>query len=94
MLDAGSSLNHLHVLRRLRPRVERLHVVTLSPEERSFPQLSVSYLYADLRDLPIRDESYDHIACVRAEACTSPSRSVLPSATAGSERSPSKNSTG
>ena len=46
VLDAGSTLNHLHVLRRLRPRTDDLHIVTLAPEERAFPQLGVSYLYS------------------------------------------------
>jgi glycosyltransferase involved in cell wall biosynthesis/SAM-dependent methyltransferase len=64
VLDAGSSLNHAHVLARLRPRMDRLDIVTLAPEEQSFPQLGVSYLYADLRDLPIRDERYDRVVCV------------------------------
>ena len=34
-------------------------IVTLAPEERSFPELDVSYLYADLRDLPLRDGAFD-----------------------------------
>ena len=36
--------------------MDDLHVVTLSPEEdESFPELGVSYLYADLRELPFKD---------------------------------------
>jgi SAM-dependent methyltransferase len=65
VLDAGSALNHLHVLLALRPRMDELHVVTLSPEEEeSFPRLGVSYLYADLRDLPIKDGTYDHVVSI------------------------------
>lgn len=64
VLDAGSSLNHAHVLDALLPRVDALHVVTLAPEERSFPERGVSYLYADLRDLPLRDGFYDTVVCV------------------------------
>ena len=37
VLDAGSTLNHLHVLRRLRPRTDDLHIVTLAPEEQRVP---------------------------------------------------------
>ena len=59
LLDAGSTLNHLHVLARLRPRVDDLHIVTLAPEERSYPRMGVSYVYADLRELPFRDGTYD-----------------------------------
>jgi SAM-dependent methyltransferase len=61
VLDAGSTLNHLHVLRRLRPRTDDLHIVTLAPEERAFPQLGVSYLYSDLRELPLADATYDRV---------------------------------
>jgi glycosyltransferase involved in cell wall biosynthesis/SAM-dependent methyltransferase len=64
VLDAGSALNHLHVLTRLRPRVDDLHVVTLAPEQESFPSLHVSYLYADLRELPIVDGRYDRIVSI------------------------------
>jgi SAM-dependent methyltransferase len=61
VLDAGSTLNHLHVLRRLRPRMDDLHIVTLAPEDRAFPNLGVSYLFADLRRLPLRDATYDRV---------------------------------
>ena len=64
MLDAGSTLNHPHVLIRLRPRVEELHIVTLAPEPQSFPFLDVSYLYADLRELPMRDGTYDRVVSI------------------------------
>jgi SAM-dependent methyltransferase len=64
VLDAGSSLNHRHVLSRLRRRMDGLDIVTLAPEEESFPELDVSYLYADLRDLPMRDASYDRVLSI------------------------------
>lgn len=64
MLDAGSALNHAHTLARLRPRVRELHVVTLAPEPQAYPYLDVSYLYADLRELPLRDETYDVVASI------------------------------
>ena len=64
VLDAGSSLNHLHVLKRLRPRMDDLHIVTLAPEEESFPELGVSYMYADLRELPIKDATYDRVVSI------------------------------
>jgi SAM-dependent methyltransferase len=59
LLDAGSTLNHPHVLMRVRPRVDELHIVTLSPEDKAYPFLDVSYLYEDLRSLPVADETYD-----------------------------------
>ena len=64
VLDAGSALNHPHVLRRLRPLMDDLHIVTLTPEEQSFPALKISYLYADLRDLPLRDGTYDRVVSI------------------------------
>jgi SAM-dependent methyltransferase len=64
VLDAGSTLNHPHILGRLRPRLDGLHIVTLTPEEQAFPFLDVSYLYADLRRLPMADGVYDHVVCV------------------------------
>jgi glycosyltransferase involved in cell wall biosynthesis/SAM-dependent methyltransferase len=64
VLDAGSTLNHLHVLRRLRPRMDDLHIVTLAPEDRAFPSLGVSYMFADLRSLPLRDDVYDRVLSV------------------------------
>jgi SAM-dependent methyltransferase len=57
VLDAGSTLNHAHILERLLPRIDELHVVTLAPEAVEFP--SVSYAYADLRELPYEDGSFD-----------------------------------
>jgi SAM-dependent methyltransferase len=64
LLDAGSTLNHAHVLERLLTRVERLHVVTLAPEEHAFTKLGVSYLYEDLRALPYRTSYFDAVACI------------------------------
>jgi glycosyltransferase involved in cell wall biosynthesis/SAM-dependent methyltransferase len=64
VLDAGSALNHLHVLGRLRPRMGELDIVTLAPEDESFPELGVSYLYADLRALPMPDASYDRVLSI------------------------------
>jgi SAM-dependent methyltransferase len=61
VLDAGSTLNHDYVLRRLRPQMDALHIVTLAPEERAFPKLGISYLFADLRELPMHDDVYDQV---------------------------------
>jgi SAM-dependent methyltransferase len=55
----------LNVLQALRPRMDDLHIVTLAPdEEELFPRLGVSYLYADLRDLPFKDGSYDRVVSI------------------------------
>lgn len=63
-LDAGSALNHEHVLRRFLPRLASLDLVTLAPERNAFPELGISYVYADLRKLPYRDGAFDTVICV------------------------------
>ncbi len=64
VLDAGSVLNHRHVIEPLLDRADDLTIVTLAPEVASFNELGVSYLYADLRDLPLRDDWFDEIVCL------------------------------
>jgi SAM-dependent methyltransferase len=61
MLDAGSVLNHPELLRHPRLDPKHLHIVTLAPESHCDWSLGVSYLFHDLRDLPIRDGVYDTI---------------------------------
>jgi SAM-dependent methyltransferase len=60
-LDAGSTLNHDHVLDRFLPGLQSLTITTLAPEERSFPEKGVSYVFADLRELPFRDAWFDTV---------------------------------
>jgi SAM-dependent methyltransferase len=64
VLDAGSVLNHRHVLERLLPELDELTICTLAPEPTAFTNLGVSYLYADLRDLPLRDGWFDEVVCL------------------------------
>jgi SAM-dependent methyltransferase len=64
VLDAGSVLNHRHVLERVLPVVEELTIATLAPEPLAFNSMGISYLYADLRDLPLRDERFDEVVCL------------------------------
>jgi SAM-dependent methyltransferase len=52
------------VLDRLLPEVDELTICTLAPEERSFPERGVSYVYADLRALPFRDAWFDVVVSV------------------------------
>jgi SAM-dependent methyltransferase len=59
VLDAGSALNHEVILDRVLPVVSELTIVTLEPEERSWPERGVRYLYQDLRHLDIADDSFD-----------------------------------
>lgn len=64
VLDAGSVLNHRHVLEYVLPGIDDLKIVTLAPEPASFTGLRVSYLYDDLRALPLRDDWFDEIVCI------------------------------
>jgi SAM-dependent methyltransferase len=61
VLDAGSALNHAHVLDALLPCMASLTIVTLVPEDESFPERGVAYTYADLRELPFAEASFDTI---------------------------------
>ena len=64
VLDAGSVLNHRHVLERLLPIIDDLTIVTLAPEPSAFTSMGVSYLYGDLRSLPLRDGWFDEVVCL------------------------------
>ena len=60
VLDAGSTLNHPHILDRALPLVDDLMIVTLEPEDDAYPlRGGVSYVYADLRALPFADQTFD-----------------------------------
>ncbi len=64
VLDAGSVLNHRHLVERALARVRDLTIVTLAPEPVAFTSLDVSYLYGDLRALPFRDGWFDEVVCL------------------------------
>jgi SAM-dependent methyltransferase len=64
VLDAGSVLNHRHVLEPLLPEIDDLTIVTLAPEPAAFTELGVSYLYGDLRNLALRDDWFDEVVCL------------------------------
>jgi SAM-dependent methyltransferase len=64
VLDAGSALNHEHVLERVLRQVDALHIATLAPEEVAFTDRGVSYVYADLRDLPYRNGFFTSVVSV------------------------------
>jgi SAM-dependent methyltransferase len=64
VLDAGSALNHRHVVDALLPRIGNLCIATIEPEPVAFLQKRVSYVYADLRNLPFRDGQFDVIASI------------------------------
>ncbi|BAM86870.1 hypothetical protein S58_08590 [Bradyrhizobium oligotrophicum S58] len=64
LLDAGSTLNHAHVLGHPKLREKTCTVSTLAPEQWSAWQWGVSYVYEDLRESCFRDAYFDWIACI------------------------------
>ncbi len=64
MLDAGSALNFETLMKLPALKEKKVHVVTLHPESNCFWRESVSYEFADLRDLPLTDNYFDQIACI------------------------------
>jgi SAM-dependent methyltransferase len=64
VLDAGSVLNHRFILDHHALATATLHILTLAPEGEAQWQRGISYLYGDLRDIPIRDDFYDVIVCL------------------------------
>jgi len=64
VLDAGSVLNHEPILTAPALEGRTLHIITLAPEEVAFWRRGISYLYGDLRDLPMKDACYDAVVCL------------------------------
>ncbi|HVT00570.1 MAG TPA: methyltransferase domain-containing protein, partial [Solirubrobacterales bacterium] len=64
VLDAGSVLNHRHVVEAILEEVDELTITTLAPEPVAFISMAVSYLFADLRELPLRDDWFDEVVCL------------------------------
>ncbi len=64
ILDAGSVLNFDYLLAHPYFIDRQLHIVTLAPEDQCFWEKGISYFFADLRCLPIREAYYDVIICL------------------------------
>jgi SAM-dependent methyltransferase len=64
ILDAGSTLNFLHLLDQPVLANKNITIVTLAPECHCFWQKSISYVFADLRELPFRDSYFDEVVCI------------------------------
>lgn len=63
MLDAGSALNHAFILDQNVLQNKTIHILTLAPEHNCFWHRGISYLYADLREIPVCDDYYDTVVC-------------------------------
>jgi SAM-dependent methyltransferase len=64
ILDAGSVLNYNFILNNPIFDNKKLHILTLAPEPKCFWQKEISYIYEDLRDIPIQNDYYDAIVCL------------------------------
>jgi SAM-dependent methyltransferase len=64
ILDAGSTLNHDFVLDQPVFRGRELTVLTLAPEWECHWKRRISYLFADIRNMPLRDGYFDAVCCI------------------------------
>jgi hypothetical protein len=63
VLDAGSTLNHPHILNHPAVLQRNLIICTLAPEWQ-LARANVSYLHGDLRETVLRDGCMDAVACI------------------------------
>src|SRR5205085_5284684 len=59
LLDAGSTLNHEEILQYWTLQRKTIHIMTLEPEVNCYWHKRVSYIFGDLRQIPIKDCLYD-----------------------------------
>lgn len=64
ILDAGSILNHRHVLGSPTLENRRLHIMTLSYEQYLAMKPFPSYVFGDLRNTCFKDEYFDAVCCL------------------------------
>jgi SAM-dependent methyltransferase len=64
LLDAGSAFNYSFILNQPLFGEKKIHIITLAPENNCLWKSGISYIYEDLRKLPIQDEFYDTITCL------------------------------
>lgn len=64
ILDAGSAMNHHHVLSYPIWKNKKLDIMTLAPESYCAWKKGISYLFYDLRNIPYKDEEFDVIISV------------------------------
>jgi SAM-dependent methyltransferase len=63
LLDAGSTLNYPYLLDLPQLAPKSIIIMTLAPEHLE-KRANVSYLYGDLRDIIIRDRTFESIVCI------------------------------
>jgi SAM-dependent methyltransferase len=64
LLDAGSALNFKEILNHDILKNKKITIVNLNPEENCFWQKGISYVFADIRDMPFKNNLFDLITCI------------------------------
>ncbi len=64
LLDAGSTFNLDFIVNQPILQRKKIHILTLAPESNCFWNRGISYLFHDLRDIPIQDNYYDTVVCM------------------------------
>jgi len=64
ILDAGSSLNHEFILNQPLLNDKELSICTYYPEPYSRIDKRISYVFADLRNMPFRNNWFDAVICI------------------------------
>ena len=64
LMDAGSALNFEAILNNNIIARKEKTILTFYPETPNFNERKISYIYADLRDIPFKDNYFDEIVCM------------------------------
>jgi SAM-dependent methyltransferase len=62
-LDAGSTFNFEYLLDNELIENKEIYIYTFYPEEKSYNQKKISYVYGDLRDLPFKNDFFEEVVC-------------------------------
>ena len=62
-LDAGSTFNFEYLLNNELIENKEKYIYTFYPEDKSFNQKKISYVYGDLRDLPFKNDFFEEVVC-------------------------------
>jgi len=63
LLDAGSTFNFKTILNNKLIKKKEKTIITYFPESENFNELGVSYIYSDLREIPLKDNIFDEVVC-------------------------------
>ena len=63
LLDAGSTFNFDYLVNHKKIEAKETYIYTYYPENPSFPEKRISYVYGDLRLLPFRNDFFEEIVC-------------------------------